>query len=104
MEGNRKNVLKTMNIEERNSQVIPVSSIFCHFLVFAHHVSQTMKTQKPDVIRLCRDRSKKYHPKDWAMNDDVDMEEEPLVTFGNVDKEFIQDLYNLHISWSATEM
>jgi hypothetical protein len=43
VEGNRENV-ETLDKEERKSHLIPVSSISCHFLAFAHHVSQTTNT------------------------------------------------------------
>ena len=49
----RENVLETMNAEERNSHLFPVSWIICHFLAFAHHVSQTLNMKKPDTIALC---------------------------------------------------
>jgi hypothetical protein len=38
------------------------------------------------------------------MNNDADMEEEPLITFENVNKEFLKNLYNLLTSGPDTEM
>ena len=71
-------------------------SIFCRFSPYAHHVGQTMNLKKANA-RLCWDGSNKDDPLDWAVNDDVDMESEPLITFGNTKDLFFTDMYNHRI-------
>lgn len=54
-------VATTMNKEDKNSHVIPVSSIFIWFTAFAHHVAQTLNMKKL-AIRMCWDGTNKDHP------------------------------------------
>jgi hypothetical protein len=96
VDGNQEIVVKTMNKEDRNSHLISMPSILCRFSPYAHHVGQTMNLKKANA-RLCWDGSNKDDPLDWAVNDDVDMELEPLITFGNTKDLFFTDMYNLRI-------
>ncbi|KAL7489749.1 hypothetical protein ACHAW6_015469 [Cyclotella cf. meneghiniana] len=59
---------------------------------------------KKENARLCWDGSNKDAAEDWAMNDDVDMEDEPLITFGNTKLNFMKHLYNLRISYPSSEI
>jgi hypothetical protein len=59
---------------------------------------------KKENARLCWDGSNKDAAEDWAMNDDVDMEDEPLITFGNTKLQFMKHLYNLRISYPTEEI
>ena len=53
---------------------------------------------------MCWDGSSKSGPLDWVINDDVDMEKEPPITFGTMKMTFMQQLYNLQISYPDTEL
>ncbi len=96
-------VASTMNKEDRNSHLITLPAIICRFCPYAHHVGQTMNMKKENA-RLCWDGSNKDAAEDWAMNDDVDMDDEPLITFGNTKLEFMKHLYNLRISYPHDEI
>lgn len=103
VDSNQDVVAKTMNKEDRNSHLITLPSVICRFCPYAHHVGQTMNMKKENA-RLCWDGSNKDAAEDWAMNDDVDMEDEPLITFGNTKLKFMQHLYNLRISYPTSEI
>lgn len=96
-------VITTMNKEDKNSHVIPVSSIFVRFTAYAHHVAQTLNTKKENA-RMCWDGTNKDHPEDWAVNDDVDMENEPQITFGSTMTNFLSLLWNERIMWPNEEI
>ena len=70
--------------------MIPVKSFSVTFSAFTHHVLQNMNTKNPDSVSLCWNGSKKYHAEDWAMNDDVDIDDEP---FRNVSQELTQAIW-----------
>jgi hypothetical protein len=44
---NQEAVIKTMNKEEKHSHLILLSSIFCRFSAFCHHVRQGMNMKNP---------------------------------------------------------
>jgi hypothetical protein len=100
---NSEKVIKAMNKEDRYNHVIPVDQGFCRFSAFIHHVPQTMNTKKEN-IRLCWNGSKKYGPDDKPMNEDVDMEDAPLITFGNTNEKFMREVYNLRIDHPEEEI
>ena len=104
VENNKKKVMKTMNKEDKNSHLIPVSQIFCRFSPYIQHVPQTMNTKKEDDIRLCWNGSKMYDPDDTPMNMGVDDEEEPEITFGMTLINFMTQLYNQRISYPSDEI
>jgi hypothetical protein len=87
-------VAQTMNKEDRNSHVTTLHSNFTYFSTFGHHVSQTMNLKKEN-LRVCWDSSSKSDPIDWVMNDDLDMEQEPPITFGMTKMNLMHQLYNL---------
>jgi hypothetical protein len=87
-------VVKTMNKEDKNSHVIPVSLIFIWFTASAHHVAQTLNMKKL-AARMCWDGTNKDHPDDWAVNDGIGMENEPIITFGSTLMLFLTLLWNL---------
>lgn len=103
VDSNQDVVASTMNKEDRNSHLITLPAIICRFCPYAHHVGQTMNMKKENA-RLCWDGSNKDAAEDWAMNDDVDMEDEPLITFGNTKLQFMKHLYNLRISYPTEEI
>ena len=96
-------VAQTMNKEDRNSHVTTLHSNFTYFSTFGHHVSQTMNLKKEN-LRVCWDSSSKSDPIDWVMNDDLDMEQEPPITFGMTKMNLMHQLYNLWISYPNTEI
>jgi hypothetical protein len=84
VEQNKDRVIKTMNKEDKDKQshLVPISALFCYFSAYIQHIPQTMNL-KHFNIRLCWNGSKVYFEDDKPMNQDVDMEKEPLITFGN---------------------
>ena len=72
-----------MNKEEMHSHLISLSLIFCRFSAFVHHVAQGMNMKKKESPRVVWDGTNKKHPNDQVMNEDVDMENKPIITFGN---------------------
>jgi hypothetical protein len=103
VEANSQKVIKAMNKEDKQSHLIPVSELFCYFSPYIQHVPQTMNLKKAN-IRLCWNGSKVYHEEDVSMNQDVDMENEPLITFGNTNDLFMRDMYNMRITWPEEEL
>lgn len=95
--------VETMNKEDKNSHVIPVSSIFIWFTAFAHHVAQTLNMKKL-AARMCWDGTNKDHPDDWAVNDNIDMENKPIITFNSTLMLFLTLLWNERISWPQDEI
>ena len=61
---NREAVIKTMNKEEQHSHLISLSSMFCRFSAFCHHVRQGMNMKKPDSPRVVWDGTNKKNPLD----------------------------------------
>lgn len=59
---------------------------------------------KKENTRLCWDGSNKDSPDDWAVNDNVDMEDNPLITFGNSKSKFMTDVYNIRIDHPGEEI
>jgi hypothetical protein len=104
VEENKKAVIKTMNKEDRNSHLISVSSIFCRFSAFCHHVPQGMNMKKPESPRIVWDGTNKKDATDEVMNEDVDMSNEPTITFGNTKREFMIRMYNTRISYPSQEI
>eukprot|EP00956_Cyclotella_meneghiniana_P044908 scaffold342465_cov169-Cyclotella_meneghiniana.AAC.1 len=96
-------VTKTVNKEDRNSHIIPVDMSICRFSAYCQPVPQTANTKKPE-LRICWDGSRKMTPDDVIMNEDVDMEKEPEITFGDTKQKFKEDIYNLRISHPNTEL
>ena len=101
---NREAVIKTMNKEEQHSHLISLSSMFCRFSAFCHHVRQGMNMKKPESPRVVWDGTNKKNPLDEVMNEDVDMENEPIITFGNTKREFMSMLYNTRVSYPNDEI
>ena len=101
---NKKAVIKTMNKEDRHSHLIPLNAILCRFSAYAHHVSQGMNMKKPESPRIVWDGTNKKHATDWVMNDDVDIESEPIITFGNTKMEFMTAMYNTRADYEDEEI
>ena len=87
-------VAHTLNKKHKHSHLLAASSILCHFTAYGHHVSQTLNTKKENA-RMCWDGTNKDHPDQWVMNDDVNMDDEPTITFGNSKDLFMEDMYHL---------
>ena len=67
VEQNKDRVIKTMNKEDKQSHLIPISSLFCYFSAYIQHIPQTMNLKQFN-IRLCWNGSKVYFEDDKPMN------------------------------------
>ena len=88
------------NKEERNSHVIALNKDMCHLSPYCRHTAQTViiKPGKNDCI--CWDASTTREVEDTVMNqlDMTIMDDEALITFGNVKMQFLTDIWNTRIS------
>ncbi len=92
---------QAINKEEKNSHVIPISSILATFSPFCRHTPQGLipKNGVYDAsARVVWDGSTKLSPSEIALNEVSDMTNEAPITFGSVESSFDRDLYNLRVS------
>jgi hypothetical protein len=92
---------QAINKEERNSHVIPISSILAIFSPFCRHTPQGLvpKNGVYDAsARVVWDGSTKFSPSEVTLNEVSDMSIEAPITFGSVESLFDRDLYNLRVS------
>ena len=89
-----------MNKEERNSHVIALDKNMCHLSPYCRHTPQTVIIKPGKNDRICWDASTTREADDTVMNqpDVTIMDEEAQITFGNVKRQFLTDIWNTRIS------
>ena len=91
---------KAMNKEERNSHVIALHESMCLLSPYCRHTAQTVIIKPGKNDRICWDASTTREVDDVVMNqpDVTIMDDEALITFGNVKMQFLTDIWNTRIS------
>lgn len=89
-----------MNKEERNSHVIALDEDMCLLSAYCRHTAQTVIIKPGKNDRICWDASTTREVDDTVMNqpDVTIMDDEAAITFGNVKRQFLTDIWNTRIS------
>jgi len=90
---------ETINKEDKYSHVIPIHAELLYYSPFCRHTPQGMVRKKGSKDRVVWDGSTKYSAADIVMNELSSVELEAPITFGLVEKEFDEYLFNLRISY-----
>ena len=101
---NPEKIKKTMNKEERNSHLFPVSSFLCRFMSKVSNIPQAIIIKEGKNDRLVWDGSFRLRWQFLSINDLTDMEHEPTITYGVTSKNHFTWIYNLRISYPTSEI
>mmetsp|Transcript_11166 Transcript_11166/g.22210 ORF Transcript_11166/g.22210 Transcript_11166/m.22210 type:complete len:103 (+) Transcript_11166:153-461(+) len=92
-------VRKAMNKEDRLSHVIAVDEDLAYFSPYCRHTSQGAVDKPNKSFRIVWDGSTKQRFDDVMLNDVTPTDKEATITFGQTERLFDRDLYNLRVSY-----
>ncbi len=95
-------VLKTMNLEDRYSHLIPLDEIMHCFCPYCRHTTQTMVIKAGKSGRLCCNGLTTIKPTDIVMNQVTPITCEAPITFGHVKMQLYIDIYNTRVSYPTS--
>ena len=90
---------KALNKEDKHSFVIPIDEDLAFLSPYCRHTPQGAIDKLGKSFRIVWDGSTKSKHDDEVMNEVTPTDNEPQVTYGNVEKLFNQDLYELRASY-----
>jgi len=97
-------VRKTVNKEDKFSQLIPIEEWCCLFSPYVRHTPQGMVCKINSNPRMVWDGSTKLTAMDTVMNEITSTDEEADITFGLVEKQFCRYIYNLRVTYPNSEI
>jgi|SaaInl74LU_5_DNA_1037368.scaffolds.fasta_scaffold03592_2 hypothetical protein len=96
---NMDKVRKAMNKEDRLSHVIAVDEDLAYFSPYCRHTPQGAVDKPNKSFRIVWDGSTKQRFDDVMLNDVTPTDKEATITFGQTERLFDRDLYNLRVSY-----
>lgn len=90
---------KAMNKEEKHSHVLPIHEDLAYFSPFCRHTPQGAVDKPNKSFRIVWDGSTKQRHDDVVLNEVTPTDNEAPITFGDTERLFDKDLYNLRVSY-----
>ena len=90
---------KGLNKEDKNSFVIPIDDDLAFLSPYCRHTPQGAIDKPGKSYRIVWDGSTKARYNDVVMNEVTPADNEPPITFGDAEKLFNEDIYELRVSY-----